>query len=189
MKKWLIVAAAMMLAACSSESNRGKAYYQLPVNAQPVTQAVNQSDSRLLWIDQITLADYLSASGLVYQTSDVQYVIATNNLWASPLDQQLRNTLIVNLGQAMPGWIVASQPLNNEQNALTVNVTGFHGRYDGKVIVSGEWLLKQKEKLISRPFRIELNQPEDGYDALVRSLAAAWQQEARSIASVIQQNP
>jgi len=183
MKKWLIVIATLMLAACSSSSNGGKVYYQLPVSEQPANQVVSQTGGHLLWIDQVMLADYLAANGVVYQTSDVQYVIATNNLWASPLDQQLRNTLISNLSQAMPGWIVASQPLGSEQSTLTVNITGFHGRYDGKVIVSGEWLLKQNNEIINRPFRIELNQQTDGYDAMVKTLAQAWQQEAQSIAS------
>lgn len=182
MKKWLMVIAALMLAACSS-SNSDKVYYQLPANAQPASLAVSQTGSQLLWIDQIVLSDYLSANGVVYQTSDVQYVIATNNLWASPLDQQLRNTLIGNLTQAMPGWIVASQPLASEQSSLSINVTGFHGRYDGKVIVSGEWLLKQHNEIINRPFRIELNQQDDGYDAMVKALAQAWQQESQNIAS------
>ncbi len=182
MKKWLMVIAVLLLAACSSNNN-GKVYYQLPVNAQPASQVVSQTGSHLLWIDQIVLADYLAANGVVYQTSDVQYVIATNNLWASPLDQQLRNTLINNLSQAMPGWIIASQPLASEQSTLTVNITGFHGRYDGKVIVSGEWLLKQNNEIINRPFRIELNQQDDGYDAMVKTLAQAWQQEAQSMAS------
>lgn len=182
MKKWLIIIAVSMLAACSS-GNSGKVYYQLPMNPQPANQVVSQADRHLLWIDQITLADYLGANGVVYQTSDVQYVIASNNLWASPLDQQLRNTLISNLSHKLPGWIVASQPLGSEQSTLTVNITGFHGRYDGKVIVSGEWLLKQKDEIINRPFRIELNQQTDGYDAMVTTLAQAWQQEAQSIAS------
>lgn len=183
MKKWLIIIATLVLTACGSSNNDGKAYYQLPATVQPASQAVSQGDHHLLWIDQITLADFLSANGMVYQTSDVQYVIASNNLWASPLDQQLRNTLTTNLARALPGWIVASQPLGQEQSALSMNITGFHGRYDGKVIVSGEWLLRQKGEIITRPFRIELNQQADGYDAMVKTLAKAWQQEAQSIAA------
>ena len=183
MKKWLIVFTTLVLAACSSSNNSGKAYYQLPASMQSTNPVVSQGNRQLLWVDQITLADFLSANGMVYQTSDVQYVIATNNLWASPLDQQLRNTLTANLSRALPGWIVASQPLGQDQNTLSVNITGFHGRYDGKVIVSGEWLLRQKDEIITRPFRIELNQSADGYDAMVKTLAQAWQQEAQSIAT------
>ena len=63
---------------------------------------------------------------MVYQTTDVQYVIANNNLWASPLDQQLRTTLVANLSaQQLPGWVVSSQPLGSEQDTLNVAVNGF----------------------------------------------------------------
>ncbi len=119
---------------------------------------------------------------MVYQTTDVQYVIANNNLWASPLDQQLRTTLVANLSQQLPGWVVSSQPLGSEQDTLNVAVNGFHGRYDGRVIVSGEWLLKHQGQLIKRPFNIVLKQQQDGYDAMVKTLAQAWSQEAVAIA-------
>ena len=44
----------------------------------------------------MSIPDYLAGNGVVYQTTDVQYVIANNNLWASPLDQQLKTTLVAN---------------------------------------------------------------------------------------------
>lgn len=182
MKKWLPLIAALALSACSSGDN-GKTYYQLPQVTAPAMQAVSQPGTHLLWVEQVAIPDYLAGNGVVYQTSDVQYVIATSNLWASPLDQQLRNTLVSNLSGALPGWVVASQPLGYDQDTLNVNVTGFHGRYDGKVIVSGEWLLKHQGQLIKRPFHLELKQQDDGYDAMVKTLAQAWQQEAQSIAS------
>ena len=136
----------MVLTACSSGSET-KSYYQLPL----VTQAVTQSSAR-----RATVCCGLSRSpcritagnGVVYQTSDVQYVIANNNLWASPLDQQ-RNTLVANLGSQLPGWVVASQPLGSDQDTLNVTVTGFHGRYDGAVVISGEWLLNHQDSVLS----------------------------------------
>ena len=141
MKKWLIIAGALVLTACSSGSDN-KSYYQLPLSAQSGAQSSASQGSRLLWVEQVAVPDYLAGNGVVYQTSDVQYVIANNNLWASPLDQQLRNTLVANLSSQLPGWVVASQPLGSDQDTLNVNVTGFHGRYDGAVVISGEWLLR-----------------------------------------------
>lgn len=184
MKKWLTLAAVLTLSACSG-SDQGKTYYQLPQTSQPAIQAVSQTGSHLLWVDQVTVADFLAGTGVTYQTTDVQYVIATNNLWASPLDQQLRNTLVSNLSSALPGWVVASQPLGRDQDTLSVNVTGFHGRYDGKVIVSGEWLLQRQGEIVKRPFHIELKQQDDGYDTMVKTLAQGWQQEAKSIATAL----
>lgn len=182
MKKWLALAMAVALSACSSSDD--KTYYQLPIVAQPVVQNA-QTMAHQLWIDQVTVPDYLAGNGVAYQTTEVQYVIANNNLWASPLDQQLRNTLVANLSAQLPGWVVSSQPLGSEQSVLSANVTGFHGRYDGRVIVSGEWLLNHQGNVSKRPFWIELKQQQDGYDAMVQTLGQAWQQASQGIAGQI----
>lgn len=84
---------------------------------QSGTQSTASRGNRLLWVEQVTVPDYLAGNGVVYQTSDVKYVIANNNLWASPLDQQLRNTTVANLSTQLPGWVVASQPLGSAGHA------------------------------------------------------------------------
>ena len=166
MKKWLLMVSALLLTACSS-GEIIKAIISclwLPTAVGKARRAGN----RQLWVEQVAVPDYLAGNGVVYQTSDVKYVIATNNLWASPLDQQLRNTLVANPGSQLPGWVVASQPLGNDQDTLNVTVTGFHGRYDGAVVISGEWLLNHQGQLIKRPFHLELKQQKDGYDEMVK---------------------
>lgn len=183
MTKWLPVLIALLLSACGS-SDRGKTYYQLPAGQQAKSQSNSQA-RQLLWVEQVTIPDYLAGNGVVYQTTDVQFTIANSNLWASPLDQQLRNTLVANLSMQLPGWVVSSTPLGSDQQALNVNVTGFHGRYDGRVIVSGEWLLNNKGEWVKRPFYIELKQQQDGYDAMVKTLGQAWQQETQRMAAEI----
>ena len=85
MKKWLVTIAALWLAGCSS-GEINKNYYQLPV-VQSGTQSTASQGNRLLWVEQVAVPDYLAGNGVVYQTSDVKYVIANNNLWASPLEQ------------------------------------------------------------------------------------------------------
>ncbi|MGK4818468.1 ABC-type transport auxiliary lipoprotein family protein, partial [Salmonella enterica] len=80
------------------------------------------------------------------------------------------------------GWVVASQPLGTTLDTLNVTVTVLHGRYDGKVIVSGECLLNHNGQLIKRPFHIEASQQKDGYDEMVKVLSSAWCQEAAAIA-------
>ncbi|EOV4175978.1 membrane integrity-associated transporter subunit PqiC [Yersinia enterocolitica] len=180
MMKWMAVIAALLLSACSSTPS--KTYYQLPALSTPAG-ATSSVASRQLWVEHVGVADYLAAAGVVYQTNDVQYVIASNNLWASPLDQQLQQTLVTNLSNALPGWLVSSQPLDSDQDVLNVTVTGFHGRYDGRAIIRGVWILKRQGQLIKQPFDLELKQGEDGYDALIRTLAEGWQQEAKSIAA------
>ena len=188
MKKWLVIVGALVLTACSSGSEN-KSYYQLPLNAQSGAQSSASQGNRLLWVDQEAGPDDRAGHGGGYQTSDVQYVIANNNLWASPLDQQLRNTLVANLSGQLPGWIVASQPLGSDQDTLNVTVTGFHGRYDGAVAISGEWLLNHQGQLIKRPFHLEMKKQKDCYDDMVKVLAQGWAQESANIAREIARLP
>ncbi|MBW9312669.1 hypothetical protein FA041_07545 [Escherichia coli] len=113
-----------------------------------------QPGNRLLWVEQVTVPDYLAGNGVVYQTSDVKYVIANNNLWASPLINSCATPrcqpehATARLGGCLPAS-------GKRRDTLNVTVTEFNGRYDGKVIVSGEWLLNHRGQLIKRPFRLE----------------------------------
>ena len=113
-----------------------------------------------------------------------QQVAADPLVW-----EGLRNTLVANLSSQLPGWVVASQPLGSDQDTLNVTVTGFHGRYDGAVVISGEWLLNHQGQLIKRPFHLELKQQKDGYDEMVKVLAQGWAQESASIAREISRLP
>jgi len=187
-KKGLAIIFALLLSGCSSDS--AKHYYQLPAMiptaGQPVAVAGAGDNTRPLWVEPVTVPDYLSGNGVAYQTSDVQYVIAVNNLWASPLDQQLQQTLVSYLGQLLPGRLVSgSMTGSSDYDTLSVTVTGFHGRYDGKAVISGAWILQRGDQTLRQPFSLILPQPKDGYPALIRTLAAGWQQEATAIARQI----
>lgn len=179
MKGWML-ALTLLLSACSGSTQ--KTYYQLPVVPDGGTSVEKTVAGQQLWLEHVSVADYLANSGLVYQTNDVQYVIASNNLWASPLDQQLQQSLVANLSRRMPGWLVTTQPQGSEQSVLNVSVTAFHGRYDGKVVISGEWVLNHHGRVFKQPFNVVLAQPEDGYDALVKTLSRGWGDVSQSIA-------
>jgi uncharacterized lipoprotein YmbA len=193
MMKWIPLAMVMALSACSTTTQT--TMYQLPAGAPamaPVSQSTLLAESALpLWVEHVSVPDYLAGNGVVYQTSDVKYVIAANNLWASPLDQQLQQTLVTNLSAALPGRLVSALPLGEQHDTLNVSVTGFHGRYDGQVVISGSWTLEHGGRITRQPFNLTLPQQEDGYDALVRTLAQGWQQEAQKMAiafSALQNN-
>lgn len=182
MRKGAVFCAALLLSACSSTINN--TWYQLP--SKPAAMQVRsggEAQPPALWVQQVAVPDYLAGNGLVYQTSDVKYVIAANNLWASPLDQQLQQTLVANLSKALPGRLVSAAPLGEKYDTLSVTVTGFQGRYDGRAVVSGEWVLQHNGHVVKQGFDVALPQNEDGYDALVRTLAIGWQQTAQQIAN------
>ncbi|GKX51858.1 membrane integrity-associated transporter subunit PqiC [Budvicia aquatica] len=186
MMKWNIAVIALLLSACSSQSE--VSYYQLPpVAAQSNNaQAVHLSAGKQLWIESVTVADFLSGPGIAFQTSDVKYTVAKNNLWGSSLDQQLKQALTDNLSVLLPGRVVSGQLVSgHDADVLRVTVTGFQGRYDGYAIVSGYWMLQSDNKIIRRPFNIEAPLQKDGYDELVYSLANAWHKESVDIANAL----
>ncbi|AJC66714.1 membrane integrity-associated transporter subunit PqiC [Dickeya zeae] len=177
---WLV----WLLAACSSPQ---KVYYQLPATTQGTTQgtaslSVTPADSRQLWVAPVVLSDSLAGNGIVFQTSAVRYTIATNNLWASPLDQQLQQALASSLRTRLPGWnVVTNGVASAAASSLQINVTAFQGRFDGKAVIQGDWVLRSNKRIVTQPFSLEVSQTEDGYDALVAALGKGWQQVAEQI--------
>jgi|SRR5476649_863945 len=184
MNKGMILALALLLSGCGGGDN--KHYYQLPVAADTGAQRISASaTARHIWVSRVNLSDFLAGNGVVYQSSDVRYITAGNNLWASPLEQQLQQSMVINLGNALPGALVSATPAPGEQDTLELNITGFHGRYDGRVIIQGVALLTHQEQVTRYPFAVTLKQDQDGYDALVRTLAQGWLQVSQHVAGQI----
>lgn len=188
MMKYIIGIFVLMLTACSSQTN--KTYYQLPDVYQgsvPEQVSVTQSAKKpQIWVQPIRLSNMLVNAGIVYQTTDINYIVANQHLWINPLDQQLQQNLISGLTKALPGTVVANQPVEDNLAKLTVTVNYFQGRYDGQVIISGDWIYTENNKVINQPFSLVLTQTEDGYPALVRTLGQGWEQVVSDIAKAIQ---
>ncbi|MEI7063462.1 membrane integrity-associated transporter subunit PqiC [Dickeya chrysanthemi] len=183
MKRWPLWLV-LLLSACSSPQ---KVYYQLPAAVQSTSLSVASAEGRQLWVAPITLTDSLAGSGIVFQTSAVRYTIAGNNMWASPLDQQLQQALVASLRNGLPGWHVATTGVaSGVASRLQVNVTAFQGRFDGKAVIRGEWVLQGSKRVVTQPFSIEVAQTEDGYDALVDALGKGWQQVAEQVRQRLQ---
>ncbi|MDX8000329.1 membrane integrity-associated transporter subunit PqiC [Xenorhabdus sp. Reich] len=190
------VIGSVFISGCSS-SQPQKTYYQLPVLAASPKKLASQEKSPLLegklgakhepqlWVKSVNLSDYLAASGIVYQTGEVSYINASNHLWASPLQQQLQQILISELSGAFPHRLVSGQQLEKDADALDITITAFHGRYDGRALIEGYWILSNSANLIKRPFHIELKQEKDGYPELVLTLAKGYNQLTQSIAKQI----
>lgn len=175
---WIVC---FLLVGCSTGIE--KSYYQLPTTPSLKTKKSDLLTQKQLWLQTVQLSGILAANGITYQTSDVNYVNAANHLWASPLEQQLMQNLVNELSITLPNRLVSAQPLENRPDSLNVILTAFHGRYDGKVIIQGDWIYKSDKGIIKRDFNLQLDQDENGYPALVRTLARGWTQVGQSIAN------
>lgn len=185
LKKWLLLFVVIMVLPACSGQQANKHYYQLPIigSKQPINNI--QENNRIVWLESLTLTDFLNDKGIVYQLSDVTYTKGQNHLWLTPLEQQLKESVVVVLSELMPKTVVSTKRLKQPVTILNVTIDGFHGRYDGNIIVSGKWLIEQGAKIVTKPFEYQVEQTEDGYDELVRILAKTWQDEIRQLAESI----
>lgn len=186
MNRLIIILIAGWLTACSSSEQI--AYYQLatPPVISAATSQTMLDNNRTLWIEAVTIPDALAGTGIAVQTSDVQYHLATRNQWASPLDQQLQQTLIANLSALMPGWLVTNKLTGRQQDTLSTTVTAFQGGTDGQAIIKGYWLYQSGNHRLREPFALTVAQSADGYPALVQALSQGWYQQAKHIADKLQ---
>ncbi|WOB89848.1 membrane integrity-associated transporter subunit PqiC [Providencia sp. PROV175] len=180
--RYLLSIFVLLLAACSSTPE--KKYYQLPMKT-PQTQSAEVMNKGQVWLQRIMLSDVLTSNGITYQTTDVSYTNASTHLWASPLEQQLGQSMVSELSAALPEKLVSLQPLQNSPDTLDITLTAFNGRYDGKVLIQGFWTYTHDKNVIRLNFDVQLDQNEDGYPELVRTLSMGWQQVAESIAKEI----
>lgn len=186
------LAALALVSGCASAPGALDHRYLLGVTEVP--DAPPEDTVHRLRIAPLRLAPFLRSDGIVMQTSEVTIHQGRHHLWAEDLAIQLRRHLRQGLAGKLPRVRVldASDPAPSAAplRRLEVEVDGFHGRYDGVAVVTGQWWLRDGEGrvLAARRFSVERPLEADGYQALVKSLAGAWQTVAGEIAPVVVAN-
>ena len=171
----------LLLAGCAGGA--APAYYALNLPADKVATASPVASGPRLVVSRVVLPEYLNEIGIAFQQDDVQVVTANQARWAEALDKQLTQALVLGLSDRLPVvQVIEGSDGRSDLWRLTVEVSAFQGRYDGKAVVAGRWLLQQGDKVYSQPFQRLLPLTEDGYPALVRALRDGWQQEITSMA-------
>lgn len=176
----------LLIAGCASKTVQPSSY-MLPASAPEQ----EYSSALAVAIAPIRLTGLLDNEGIVMELNDIEVYQARQHLWAEDigiqLQQQLQQRLTLSLPQAQ--IVAKGQPLQAglAQREVRVSVNGFQGSYNGKAIVQGQWLLlgESGQLLKQKNFRIEQPLPADGYPALVRTLAAAWDQVSEQLAAAL----
>lgn len=186
-KYLLLIILALFLPACAS-SPANVRYYHLP--APPGAAQGLLAGDKYIFVAPVRVAEYLAGSGIVYQLDAVEYKSAQNNRWAEALSSQLQSSLAAELRSRLPEQMLLTRRGEGPQLSLSVQLNGFHGRYDGKAVVSGEWVISGGGKdLLQKTFAHEVQQQADGYKALVEALYAGWSMEAERLAEVLKSLP
>ncbi|MCE3025855.1 MULTISPECIES: membrane integrity-associated transporter subunit PqiC [unclassified Salinicola] len=176
----LLVAGLFTLAGCAGTPSTPSRYV-LPA-AGDVTPVTGVSTPTLV-VQPVAISSYLDQEGIVMQLSDIELNSANQNLWADSLGSQLTRNLRQTLTQALPQTLVLGTGSSSDAR-LSVEVDRFQGRYDGQAVVSGEWQLREGNRVVRQaPFNVTRPLTADGYPALVRTLGEAWQAVGERIAS------
>lgn len=177
-------AALLVMAGCASQTVQTSSY-MLPASI-PEQQ---YSNALAVAIAPIRLSRLLDNPSIVMEINDIEVHQARHHLWAEDIDvqlqQQLQQHLVLSLPQAQ--IVAKGQPLQADlpQREVRVSVNAFQGSYNGNAIVQGQWLLlgEKGQLLKQHNFRIEQPIAADGYPALVRALASAWDQVSEQLAA------
>ncbi|PJG58795.1 PqiC family protein [Aeromonas cavernicola] len=175
MKKQLLnLGLLLLLVGCSSQPSLH--YYSLEAD-NAVSHHLPLQPQHQLVLKPISLSGQLDRISLVYQLEGKELHFAEYHRWAGSLDGQLNQLTLNGLSNRLPGWVVR-QDSAREGPVLSIQVTQFQGRHDGRAVISGRWRLQDQNGAVLRdvPFQLVRVLPDDGYNVLVSELGQGWQQ-------------
>lgn len=175
----MIVFISALLAGCATTEVMSNEYLLMDntpkiVISDPKTQVNIQ-------LMPIQVADYLAGSEIVLLSKQGMVYRSQQNLWAEPLSAQLNRLTMQGLIQRLPdtNWYKGHNTQVANLLKLSVEVDAFYGDLEGQVHVSGRWtLLSDSGKILrSKAFMVNEKLNENGYPALVQTLASTWFQQ------------
>ena len=177
----------LLLTACASQPMN---YYRLAAQDAQSTPAAGGA-ARTQIVLEVKLPDYLNTANIAYQRNDVGVTMAQSHLWAEAPEPAIARLLVNDLSKRMPqtAWLTGDTVASYRGTTILVSLDQFNGRYDGRAVISGQWLVRnaQQQLLAAYPINIEVTQYGDGYDALVRALNQGAHQLSAQIATQLPQ--
>ncbi|MFI8620283.1 MAG: ABC-type transport auxiliary lipoprotein family protein [Marinomonas sp.] len=175
----MVICLSWLLAGCASTALPSSEYLLMDntpkmVISDPKTQVNIQ-------LMPIQVADYLAGSEIVLLSKQGEVHRSQQNLWAEPLSSQLNRLTMQGLIQRLPAanWYKGHNTRVSNLLKLSIEVDAFYGGLDGQVYVSGRWTLFSETGQIIRShgFMVKETLSENGYSALVQTLASTWFQK------------
>lgn len=178
-KIWFMLLTLCLFALNSCSSNSpDKVYFKLANNYWPEQGApIPHDNNRFIYIETIDVANFLNRNGIVVQTDTIKYNTAVNNLWISPLYQQLSESIVRDFSGLLPHYFISNESIAAPYATIKLFINGFHGSYTGDAIIKGRWLVTMNNKIYSKAFDRKIPLESSGYDTLVKALSTGWLNE------------
>lgn len=178
----------LILTGCSSTP----ATHQYTLPQHPITPSATSQQKPGVMLMPVQLAGHLQVNGIVFQTSPIEVNEARNNLWADALSNQIDRALYqALLGRLQTINVMSGNSADAPTYFATIQLDQFQGRYDGKAIVSGQYLIMNADRRVIRQATFSYAEPlaQDGYTALVDALDKGIQQMADNLAQQLDTLP
>jgi uncharacterized lipoprotein YmbA len=170
----------VLLAGCAGQVI--EPHYYLLRSSQDL-QSSKLTTSKEYSLGSVEIAAYLNQSGLVMETAPGQTRPASQNLWAEPIYDGIRNFLATEIAR-ITGQELLPTKLTANTTVLNVRIDQLHGTLDGKAqIVAYWWLVRDKEVTSLNRFAQSRALDASGYAALVDAEKILLTELAQKIAA------
>lgn len=171
-----------LLSGCASQTVP-PTYYLLRSNQDLQSSAL--SASKQYSLGTVEIAAYLDQPGLVIATADGETRPASQNLWAEPIYDGVRNFLSTEIAQAS-GRELLPATLAKNTTVVNIRIDQLHGTLDGQAQIVAYWWLVQGDEVASfNRFAESRTLVTSGYSALVDAEKALLSELAQRISATL----
>lgn len=175
----------VLLSGCASQTIE-PSYYLLRSNMD--LQSSKLTTSPDFSLGTVEIAAYLDQPGLVMETTDGQIRPASQNLWAEPIYDGVRNFLATEIAHAN-GQELLPTKLTKNTTVVNIRIDQLHGTLDGNAqLVAYWWLMREGEVVALNRFSESRTLETSGYSALVDTEKSLLAELAKKIAASLVKN-
>ena len=154
----------VLLAGCASQTIE-PSYYLLRSEQNLSSTAL--SASKNFSMGTVEIAAYLDQPGLVIETAQGEMRPASQNLWAEPVFDGVRNFIATEIAHAH-GQELLPTKMTTDTTVVNIRIDQLHGTLDGKAKIVAYWWLVRADKVVAlNRFSESRSLEASGYSALV----------------------
>ena len=134
-----------LLSACASQTIEPNYYL---FRSDQDLQSGKLSASREYSLGTVEITAYIDQPGLMIETADGQMRQASQNLWAEPIYDGVRNFLATEIAHAN-GQELLPTKLTENTTVVNIRIDQLHGTLDGKAKIVAYWWLIKNDNVVA----------------------------------------
>ncbi len=171
-----------LLAGCAGQPEEPSSYL---LRSSHELQTRTLEPSKQFSMGTVEVASYIDQPGLVLETDNGEMHHARHNLWAEPVYEGVRNSLVTSISH-LSNMDLLPHELAETPVVLDIYIDQLHGTREGSARLVALWWLRSGGQLVSaHQFSEEKLLETSGYPALVQAEEALLEDLARAIANTL----